>query len=145
MAWLCQQPKYLLNAAAAQFYSEAFAAEPKLAEEVDGHRYNAACTAALAGTAQGKDAPRTEAERIRLRRQALDWLQAELAAYRQQLQKNTAASRPRVLKKMEHWQRDRDFIGVRGAEALAKLPKSERREWENLWVEVAALRSHASQ
>ena len=46
-------------------------------------RYNAACTAALAGCGQGVDADKLDAkERARLRQQALDWLRADLKAYR---------------------------------------------------------------
>src|SRR5262249_28588055 len=42
---------------AARFSRDAFAAEPKLAENVPaGTRYGAACAAALAGCGQGKDA-----------------------------------------------------------------------------------------
>ena len=48
---------YFLNCAAARFYEEAFAAQPKLADDLGAaHRYNAACAAALAGCGQSKDA-----------------------------------------------------------------------------------------
>lgn len=39
---------------------------------------------------------------------------------------------------------DTDFKGVRGAEALAKLPQAERSDWQRLWEEVAALRQRAA-
>jgi hypothetical protein len=39
---------------------------------------------------------------------------------------------------MQHWLKDDDFAGVRGEEALAKLPESERREWQKLWAAVVA-------
>src|SRR5262249_34945560 len=83
LGWLCQQPYKQLNAAAPRFYLEAFAAEPKLADDLGaGHRYNAACAAALAGCGQGKDADKLdEPERAHLRRQALTWLKAELTAW----------------------------------------------------------------
>jgi hypothetical protein len=39
--------------AAARWYSEAFAAQPKLADDLNaGHRYEAACAAALAGVSR---------------------------------------------------------------------------------------------
>ena len=44
---------------------------------------------------------------------------------------------------MQHWQQDTDFAGVRGPEALAKLPEAERQEWQKLWAEVAELLAEA--
>jgi len=72
---MCHQYKHLY-AASARFYAEAFADQPQLAEDLDeGHRYNAACAAALAGSGKGKDAGRLpDKEYARLRKQALDWL-----------------------------------------------------------------------
>jgi hypothetical protein len=76
-----------LHRAAVRFYEEAFAAQPKLAGYLNpGHRYNAACAAALAGCGQGQDAAKLDdKERAGLRRQALDWLRADLEAWRRLL------------------------------------------------------------
>jgi hypothetical protein len=38
---------------------------------------------------------------------------------------------------MQHWLHDPDFNGVRGAEALARLPGAERPAWRRLWTDVA--------
>ena len=116
-------------AAAARFYREAFAEEPKLADDLNAqHRYNAACAAALAGCGQGVDADKLDAkERARLRQQALDWLRADLKAYQQVLEKSAGKAGPAIAQRMQHWLKDDDFAGVRGEEALAKLPESERR------------------
>jgi hypothetical protein len=46
---------------------------------------------------------------------------------------------------MQHWLGDPDFAGVRDAQALAKLPEEERKDWLQLWEEVAALRHKAAQ
>jgi len=141
LAWLCQQPHKELYAASARLFSAAFADDPKLGK---ANRYNAACAAALAGCGQGKDAGKlAESERARLRRQALDWLKADLAAWRQQLEKDPTKARITVPKQMEHWQRDADFAHVRGPEALARLPEAERSEWQKLWEEVAAIQKRA--
>ena len=76
LAEWCQIKK--LYHTAAGLYAAAFAAESKLA---DDHRYNAACFAALAAAGQGEDAAKLDDnERTRLRKQALDWLKADLAA-----------------------------------------------------------------
>jgi hypothetical protein len=45
---------------------------------------------------------------------------------------------------MRHWLKDVDFQGVRGKEALSKLPEAERAAWQQLWAEVAALLKKAS-
>jgi hypothetical protein len=45
---------------------------------------------------------------------------------------------------MQHWLGDADFNGVRGAEALMRLPEDERGDWQKLWDEVDALRKRAA-
>src|SRR5262249_54925750 len=69
-----------LPAAAARLYEEAFTQEPGLAEDVRaGKRYAAARAAARAGCGRGKDRPPPDgAARARWRRQARDWLRADL-------------------------------------------------------------------
>jgi tetratricopeptide (TPR) repeat protein len=145
LARMCQEYKGFY-VAAFRFYNEAFVEQPKLAEDLQHqHRYNAACAAAMAGCGQGKDADQTEdKERARLRRQVLDWLHADLAAYREVLEKEPDKALPAVLQRMQHWQSDSDFKGVRGSEALAKLPEAERQEWQKLWAEVDLLRQEAT-
>jgi tetratricopeptide (TPR) repeat protein len=146
LADLCQQKFKELYFTAARFYAEAFAAQPQLADDLENeHRYNAACAAALAGCGQGKDADQTDdKERLRLRCQALEWLRADLAAYRQLLDKGPDKARP-IANLMHLWQQDKDFAGVRGPEALAQLAEAERAEWSKLWQEVAALGKQAAE
>jgi serine/threonine protein kinase/Flp pilus assembly protein TadD len=140
LAQMCQEYKGLYLAAF-RFYSDAFAEQPALADDLQlQHRYNAACAAALAGCGQGKDADQTDdMERARLRRQALDWLRADLAVYRKVLDKEPDKAGPEIVKRMRHWQQDKDFAGVRG-DSLSKLPEAERHNWQRLWEEVEALR-----
>jgi hypothetical protein len=138
LAQLCQRPCKQLNHAASRFYTEAFAAEPGLAENLNmPHRYNAACAAALAAAGQGKDADRLDnKERVRLRRQALDGLRADLARWTKQLSDGPPQLRLACQQTLEHWQQDRDFASVRGETALAKLPADEQPGWRQLWAEV---------
>jgi serine/threonine-protein kinase len=125
-------------AAAARFYADTFAAQPELADDLSGNRYNAARAAALAGCGQGKDAADLpHQERARLRRQALSWLRAELNAWKGRLRTSEGGARSRIAAQMRHWLKDGDFAGVRGPDALAKLPQAERSAWHNLWAEVA--------
>jgi hypothetical protein len=136
-----------LYAAAARFSRDAFVAEPKLAEDVAaGTRYYAACNAALAGCGQGKDAADLDdAERARWRRQALEWLRLDLAWCGKALEGGKAQSLALVRSKMRYWQNDGDLAGVRGKDALARIPAEERKEWERLWAEVDALTRRASE
>jgi serine/threonine protein kinase/Flp pilus assembly protein TadD len=123
----------------ARIWEKAFARKPQWANDLlAGHRYNAACDAALAGCGQGKDDDKLdENERADLRRLALDWLRADLAAWQKELAKNSKETRDAVRAKLIHWQGDKDLAGVRGAEALAKLPEAERKAWQKLWDDVA--------
>jgi tetratricopeptide (TPR) repeat protein len=147
LAWLCQRPYKQLDAAAARFFREAFAAEPKRSNDLRaGHRYNAACAAARAGCGQSKNAAGLgEQERARLRRQALDWLRADLAAWGERLDGQTDPAPTAVLRKMAHWEQDADLAGVRRPEALTRLPEAERRGWQQLWADVEALRQRAAE
>jgi tetratricopeptide (TPR) repeat protein len=142
LAHLCQQQKRL--AAATRMYAEAFAAEPKVAGDLKaGHRFEAACAAALAGCGQGQDVTQLdEPERARLRRQALAWLQADVAQYTSMVEKGPAQARATVRQQLDGWQGESDFIGARAA--LGKLPEAEQLPWQKLWAEIGALRQRAA-
>ena len=142
-------------AEAARPYAEAFAAKPAPAEDVNALRsplrYNAACYAALAGCRQARDSKDLgDEECTHLRRQAREWLQAELAPLNALLE-DLAKGRGRVrfslpalpgkpisthpdyirlvvTQRMDYWLADGDFNGVRGPAALAKLPEAERKD-----------------
>jgi Flp pilus assembly protein TadD len=141
LARLCLEHKKL-PAAAARFYAEAFAAQPKVADDLQaGHRYNAACSASLAAAGQGTDSAKLDdKERSRLRRQALDWLHADLARWTKLAEGGAPAARAEVVKTLRHWQTDPDLAGLRDAAALRNLPGPERAACQTLWEEVEALR-----
>jgi hypothetical protein len=131
-----------LYAAAARYSRDAFVEEPKLAEDVPaGNRYAAAGVAALAGCGEGKDAADlNDAERARWRRQALEWLRLDLAWWGKVLDgRNGQAKKAQVRAWMQHWRSNGDFAGVRGNDALTRIPAEERKEWERLWAEVDTL------
>ena len=71
-----------LYRASTLLYSQSFAADPRLAENLEAaRRYNAACYAALSAAGKGAEAAELDdQERVRLRKQALGWLRADLAA-----------------------------------------------------------------
>ncbi len=130
-----------LHHAATRLYTDAFAAEPKLADGQGGaHRYHAACAAALAAAGQGEDASKLDAgQRARLRQRALDWLRADLALRGKQLDSGQGADRADVQLKLRFWQNDRALAGIRDRAALAKLPAQEQKAFAQLWSDVAAL------
>jgi hypothetical protein len=74
-----------------------------------------------------------------LRKQALDWLRADLAVRTMQLHGGNPAAHAAVEQTRQQWQNDSDLAGVRDREALAKLPEAERKDWEALWAKVQAL------
>jgi serine/threonine-protein kinase len=128
-------------AIATRLYTDAFTADPRLADDLDaGYRYDAACAAALAAAGQGT-APTelADKERARLRRQALDWLRAELVLWAKREADGGSAQRAAVQKGLRHWQQDSDLASVRDQQALARLATEERVAWERLWADVDAL------
>ncbi len=144
LAQMCQKPGKALYAAAVRFYAAAFADQPKWeADRQFQFRYKAACAAALAGTADAAKEPATEADKAALRHQARDWLQADLDAYAGQVKAGSAAAIPLVEARLAHWQADRDFVGVRDAQALARFPDAEQAEWRKLWGDVDQLLKQA--
>jgi tetratricopeptide (TPR) repeat protein len=142
LAVLCTKEKRYR--ASAGLYADAFAAEPKLADDRKAdHRYNAACMATLAA-GQGEDAARPDdKEQERLRRQALDWLRADLDLRTRQVQSAKPADRAAVQQALRRWQKDADLSGIRDKEALAKLPAEEQKSFTQLWADVAALLKNA--
>jgi serine/threonine-protein kinase len=126
-----------LRCTAARLYADALTADPKLADDLQvDHRYRAARFAALAAASQRKAADAQQLddkERARWRKQALDWLRADLAAWAK------ATDRVLLQARLRHWQQDAELAGVHDHEALAKLPQGERAAWSQFWSGVADL------
>jgi serine/threonine-protein kinase len=143
-AELCYDKK--LQGASARLWAEAFRSEPKLAEDMKiQHRYNAACAAALAGCGQGKDdPPLDEPAKARWRKQAIDWLEADLAAWSKIRESGPPQARQAISQTLQHWKADPDLAGLRDPAALAKLPEDEQKACRALWAELDALLAKAS-
>ena len=122
-------------------FQQAVRLDPKLAT---GRRtslvtclYAAACAAVRAAAGQGsRRRAAGEPERADQRRQALDWLRADL-----ELTTKLLRRRRGVVERwsLADWQTDPALAGVRDPAALAKLPDAEREQWQRLWADVAAL------
>jgi serine/threonine-protein kinase len=128
-------------ATAATFFANAFRSEPGLAEDMNlKPRYNAACAAALAAGGQGKDEPPLdEAAKIRWRKQAVEWLTADLAAWATIVEKGSPQERQSVAPILQHWKTDPDLAGLRDQSSIATLPDPERKACNALWAQVDAL------
>src|SRR5262249_35617526 len=134
-----------MHAAATRFYVSSFAADPRLADHLDvGIRYAAACSAAQAAAAQGQDADElTGTDRLALRRRALTWLRADLAARQKQLKSTKPGEADKASAALRRWQKDPDLAGLRDAEALKKLSEEERQACRKFWAEVRGLLGEA--
>jgi tetratricopeptide (TPR) repeat protein len=128
-------------ATAVRLLAEALESDPKLGDDRQAaHRYSAACDAALAAAGKGKDEPPADdAAKVKLRRQALDWLRAELTAWSQLLKSAGHQFRPKFAGTLRHWKQDPDLAGIRDDEAVARLPDAERKGWQALWADVDSL------
>jgi serine/threonine-protein kinase len=136
LLYLCWAKKQY--AGAAKLYADAFAADPKLAEDLQAeHRCDAARNAARAGAGLGDGAALDEKERGRWRRQALEWLRADLAARTRQLQADDPDERAAGRERLLWWQQDPDLPVVRDAKLQEQLPADERAACQKFWAEVA--------
>jgi tetratricopeptide (TPR) repeat protein len=123
-------------------YQQAIRIEPGNTPAGPGYRYWAACAAAMAGCGQGTSAARwDDGARARWRRQALDWLGAELAFWAAQLDKG--GPRVSLRSALRHWQRDSTLAGLRDARGLAVLPETEQQTCRMFWAKVKTLLDRA--
>jgi serine/threonine-protein kinase len=128
------------NAAAAQLYADAFAADRALADSIPESRYRAARCAALAGCGRSTDgANLSETERARWRKQARAWLRADLAGLVSWLDGDPTARRGIVRQALTRWGTSPDLACVREPGELAKLVADERKDYLALWAEVAGV------
>jgi eukaryotic-like serine/threonine-protein kinase len=140
-ARLCAWRNRKLHAHAARYYADAFSASPALADDlVVGDRYAAAGSAAMAGCGRGADAAGlSDDERASWRRQAREWLRADLTLRA----KAMAGAAPNAVadarNRLRYWLRDPNLEGVRDRAALAALGDEERAGWQALWADHALL------
>jgi len=159
---ICQSQN--LCAATARLYADAFADNPGLADDLTAEclrraeqqnesivdrietlntacRYLAGRSAALAGCGLGKDAATlTVEERTRWRKQAREWLHADLNMWSRQIDRNVQI-RDLARRILLNWQTDPDFAGLRNSDALGTMSTDKRDECLALWNEVDGLLS----
>jgi tetratricopeptide (TPR) repeat protein len=125
-----------LNGAAARMYLRAFDADPAMAaDQKAGHRYRAACAAALAGAASPGDPT--------WRRQSRRWLRSDLELCSNRLK---AGSRPDAVETyfmLSHWLNDPALISVRDQDRFRYPSGDEAEECHRLWTDVRTIRDRA--
>ncbi|WP_422931719.1 tetratricopeptide repeat protein [Singulisphaera sp. PoT] len=128
-------------AAAATLYASAFSADPGLLERVaEGQRFRAACSAVLAANDPGEPGKSpTDAERAKLRAQALAWLQVDRNAWRAGLEDRDPSTRAGAVAGLRRWRGNDRLASVRDESALARLPEGERQSWRSFWASVGEL------
>jgi serine/threonine-protein kinase len=126
---------------AARLYAEAFEADPKLAEGPYAQdHFAAACCAASAGSGRGDgETAAGDPERARWRRQARDWLRADLVSLKKILGGDVPASREYLQISLMKWPLDPALTGLHDAAELARLTPAERQEWRDFWSDHDAL------
>jgi hypothetical protein len=130
-----------LFAASARFYTEAFAENPALAQDMRTRaRYWAACVAALAAAGKGKDADKPDAAaQTALRKHVLEWLRADLTFWTQVADSGQPQARGAVLTTLQQWQATPDLASLRDPQALKALDLEQRRGFVKLWQDVGKL------
>jgi serine/threonine-protein kinase len=129
----------------AAFYRQAFTLDPKLADDLpQGHRYQAARAAAMAGSGHDAENGKLDAAaRARWRKQARDWLSADLVLRRKQLGQGGPGDRQAVLFALNHMRTHNHLAGIRDKTSIARLPAHEQTELKKFWGDVEALRQQA--
>ena len=120
----------------ARLFAGAFRADPRLAEDMTAqNRYDAACAAVLAASVPSP----IEREGTHWRKQALDWLGADLAHWTKQARSGTPQAKATTKRVLDRWKVDTDLAAIRDEDSLKRLPQEEREACRSLWAEVDAL------
>jgi serine/threonine-protein kinase len=138
-AYLCAWPSRQRFGEVVRLYENAFKLEPARALDLrQGYRYFGAGCAARAAAGLGRDAQTSE-EQAQCRRRALEWLQADLAIRRSQMEIGKREEANEARAKLRFWRSDPDLAGVRDATGMDRMTAGERAQWTALWNTVANL------
>src|SRR5262249_5482356 len=77
--------------------------------------------------------------KVKLRRQALDWLRADLAAWSKAVENDPPRELVGVIKTLRGWEADAVLALVRDEPGLANLPEAEQADFRTLWSGVDRL------
>jgi tetratricopeptide (TPR) repeat protein len=128
-------------ATAVEFYAKAFVASKELADDCrTGHRFNAACAAALAAAGKGNDAAgRADSQKRSWRRQTHEWLERDLEHWTELISAGGAGGSVEAGWFLTSCREAAELASLRGQRAIDLLPPDERDEWRTLWRHVDEL------
>jgi tetratricopeptide (TPR) repeat protein len=134
-----------LHHSAVALFAEAFAHDSRLADDLGArYRYRAALCAALASAGRSNDAAQLDdRERARLRKQASDWLWADLELHAKSVATGKPEERAAVEEALRGWQEEADLSCIRDPAELDLLPAAELDGLEQLWADVESLLAKA--
>ncbi|HKB39714.1 MAG TPA: tetratricopeptide repeat protein, partial [Gemmataceae bacterium] len=126
---------------AARLWSEVLESDSKLGDDRQSQlRFIAARAAvrAAAGHSQGEPSL-DDAARVKLCRQALAWLKAELSAWGNLYSSASPHDQESLLIQLSGWKHDAGLAALRDPAVLARLPVDEQQAVHRLWTDVAKL------
>jgi serine/threonine-protein kinase len=128
---------------AAELYLQAFRLNPDLPSDLrTGARYNAACSAALAGAATTDESQMREAaiasNRKEWRLQAIEWLTQDIEMWKTLQARGDTKAIPVIRSTLQRWRATPQLSSVRDATGVAQLSEAEREACLKLWVQVDA-------
>ena len=114
------------------FFDEAFAARPSLANDLNSDtRFEAACAAARAAE-QAKAMP----AHLRLLNQAIAWLRGDLVVWSIVLDRGKESERQYLLRSVYTWRSEPRFTSIRDPEAILAWPPEQQAQCRALWRDV---------
>jgi hypothetical protein len=120
--------------------------DPKLGDDREAeHRYAAASDAILAADGQDKDEPRLNDDaKAKLRRQAVEWLRADLGAWGKMIETGQPQAGAVVGVRLQNLIENNALAGARIGDRLAKLSTDEQKAWRSCWADVDSLLRRAA-
>jgi len=125
LAKLCFERGFASEAAG--YFRAAFLADPAQAQNLESLSLHDAAQAALQAGGEA------------WRRQAREWLAAELDLWAARMQPGPEDARAFARERIGRWLTEPELAPARDGQALEQLPETERREWEALWARAEAL------
>ena len=140
MGEVCRHKK--LYAESARFLHRGTYDQTRCEQYRSKQQFRASCAGGIAAEGQGSGASSLDVSRqAELRKQALSWLQADLAAWQLEVAAKDRKARSEIVPEAEALAAHRNLTGCADSDAVAKLPHGERERWQQRWKDVDALLS----